>query len=62
MKTKMNGRKVVGGIWVVNKKGLNLGCVRVLVESLLILILLMYGNETRVCKEKEVEDKNGADG
>ena len=48
-----NGRKVAGGIRsLVNDRGLQLDCARVLHMSLLVPVL-MYGSDTTIWKEKE---------
>ena len=47
-------RRMEGGLWVlVNTRGLQLECARVLHESLLLPVL-MYGNETMIWKEEEM--------
>ena len=48
-----SGRRVAGAISsLVNARSLQLECTRVLHESLLMLVLT-YGSETMICKEKE---------
>ena len=54
----MSGRRVSGAIRsVVNARGLQLKCARVLHETLLVPVL-MYGSETMIWKEEE----RGTDG
>ena len=40
------------GLWLIINRSLQLQCARVLQESLLVLIL-MYGSETMIGREKE---------
>ena len=48
-----SGRRVAGAIRsLVNARNLQLECARVLHESLLVIVL-MYGSETMIWKEKE---------
>ena len=61
-KKVVSGRRVVGAIMsLVNAKDLQLECARVLHETLLALVL-MYGSETMLWKEKERSRKGCADG
>ena len=49
----MSGRRVASDIrYLVNVRGLQFQCARVLHESELVLILI-YGDETMIWKEKE---------